>query len=115
MLPFVKEGKIRGIAVTCAQRTAIMPAMPTISEAGLPGYELVNWYAIVVPAATPGAIVTRLNREIQKALAVAEVKRRFLELAADPQGSTPEQLAAYTRDELAKWSRVIKAAGIKPE
>jgi tripartite-type tricarboxylate transporter receptor subunit TctC len=115
VLPFVKEGKIRGIAVTCAQRTAILPEMPTISEAGLPGYELVNWYAVVAPAATPHAIVTRLNREIETALAVAEVKRRFLELAADPQGSTPEQLAAYTRGELAKWSRVVKAAGIKPE
>lgn len=115
VLPFVRAGKIRGIAVTCAQRTAVMPELPTISEAGLPGYELVNWYAVVAPAATPGRIITRLNREIQKALAIAEVKQRFLDLAADPLGSTPEELAGYTRRELAKWSKVIKAAGIKPE
>ena len=115
VLPFVKEGKMRGIAVTCAQRTAVLPDMPTISEAALPGYEIVNWYAVVAPAATPAAILTRINREIVKALATAEIKQRFLELAADPAGSTPEELAAYTRRELAKWSGVMKAANIKQE
>lgn len=114
-LPFVKEGKLRGIAVTSAKRTAVMPEMPTIAESGLPGYEVGNWYAIVAPAATPRAIVARLNSEIVKALAGAEVKKRFLELAADPIGSTPQELAAYNRSEIAKWAKVIKSAGIKPE
>jgi tripartite-type tricarboxylate transporter receptor subunit TctC len=89
--------------------------MPTIAESGLPGYEVGNWYAILAPAATPKAIVARLNAEIIRTLAVAEIKKRFLELAADPVGSTPEELAAYTRSEIAKWAKVIKSAGIKPE
>jgi len=114
-LPYVRDGRLRGIAVTSAKRTAVMPDMPTIAESGLPGYEVGNWYAILAPAATPTAVVARLNSEIRKALAVAEVKKRFIELAADPVGSTPAALAAYTRSEIAKWAKVIKSAGIKPE
>ena len=114
-LPFVKEGRLRGIAVTSARRTAVMPETPTVAESGLPGYEVGNWYAIVAPAATPKAIVTRLNHEIVKTLAVPEVTKRFIELAADTLGSTPEELTAYNRSEIAKWAKVIRAAGIKPE
>ena len=114
-LPLVKDGKLRGIAVTSAKRTALMPDTPTIAESGLPGYEVGNWYAIVAPAATPKAIVMRLNHEIVTALAVQDVKKRFVELAADPVGSTPEELLKYNRGEIAKWARVIKSAGIKPE
>jgi tripartite-type tricarboxylate transporter receptor subunit TctC len=114
-LPLVKDGKLRGIAVTSAKRTALMPDTPTIAESGLPGYEVGNWYAIVAPAATPKAIVVRLNHEIVTALAVQDVKKRFVELAADPVGSTPEELLKYNRSEIAKWAKVIKSAGIKPE
>jgi tripartite-type tricarboxylate transporter receptor subunit TctC len=114
-LPFVKEGKLRGIAVTSAKRTAVVPDMPTIAESGLPGYEVGNWYAIVAPAATPAAVIARVNAEVNKALIVPEVRKRFIELAADPVGSTPAELAAYIRSEIAKWARVIKMAGIKPE
>jgi len=114
-LPLVKDGKLRGIAVTSAKRTALMPDTPTIAESGLPGYEVGNWYAIVAPAATPKAIVMRLNHEIVTALAVQDVKKRFVELAADPVGSTPEELLKYNRSEIAKWAKVIKSAGIKPE
>lgn len=114
-LPFVREGRLRGIAVTSARRTAVMPEMPTIAESGLPGYEVGNWYAIVAPAATPKAIVIRLNHEIVKTLAVPDVKKRFIELAADTLGSTPEELTAYNRSEISKWAKVIKSAGIKPE
>jgi tripartite-type tricarboxylate transporter receptor subunit TctC len=115
VLPYVKEGRLRGIAVTSARRTAIMPDTPTIAESGLPGYEVGNWYAIVAPAATPKTIITRLNREIVRALTAPEVKKRFIELAADPVGSTPDELTAYNRSEIAKWAKVIKSAGIKPE
>ena len=115
VLPFVKDGKLRGIAVTSAKRTALMPDTPTVSESGLPGYEVGNWYAIVVPAATPKSIVTRLNGEILKALAVPEIRKRFIDLAADPLGSTPEELLKYHRSELDKWAKVIKSAGIQPE
>ena len=114
-LPFVREGKLRGIAVTGAARTAVMPEMPTIAESGLPGYEVSNWYAIVTATATPPAIVARLHRELVRALAADEVKGRFLDLGADPIGSDPAQLAAYIRSELPKWAGVIKAAGLKAE
>ncbi|MCE9642514.1 MAG: tripartite tricarboxylate transporter substrate binding protein [Betaproteobacteria bacterium] len=114
-LPFVKEGRLRGIAVTSAKRTAVVPDMPTIAESGLAGYEVGNWYAILAPAATTPAVVTRLNTEINKALAVAEIRKRFLDLAADPVGGTPGELAVYMRSEIAKWAKVIKLAGIKPE
>ena len=114
-LPLIKSGKMRAIAVTSAKRTAIAPDMPTIAESGLPGFEVGNWYAIVAPAKTPAAIVGRLNAEIVKSLSGPEVKKRFLDLAADPIGSTPEELAAYQKSEIAKWAKAIKAAGIKPE
>ena len=114
-LPFVKEGKVRGIAVTSAKRTAVVPDMPTFAESGLPGYEVGNWYAVLAPAATAPAIVTRLNSEVNKALQVADVRKRFLDLAADPLGSTPGELSVYIRSEISKWAKVIKLAGIKPE
>ena len=77
--------------------------------------EIGNWYAVAVPAATAPAIIKRLNAEILVALTAPELKKRFFELAADPFGSTPEQLAAYNRSEITKWARAIKAAGITPE
>jgi tripartite-type tricarboxylate transporter receptor subunit TctC len=115
VLPFVKDGKLRGIAVTSAKRTAVMPDTPTVAESGLPGYEVGNWYAIVAPAATPKPIIMRLNAEIAKTLALPEIKKRFFDLAADAQASTPEELGKYNRSELAKWAKVIKSAGIKLE
>ena len=114
-LPLVKDGKLRGIAVTSAKRTSIMPEMPTIAESGIAGYEVGNWYAIVAPARTPEAVVARLHGEIVKVLATAEMKKRLFELGADPVGSTPEELARYQQAELAKWAKVVKSAGIRPE
>ncbi|MGH8617511.1 MAG: tripartite tricarboxylate transporter substrate binding protein [Burkholderiales bacterium] len=114
-LPFVKEGKLRAIAVTGAQRTAVMPEMPTIAESGLPGFEVSNWYAIVTPVATPRAVIVRLNGELVRALATEDMKRRFLELGADPIGSDPDRLAAYIRSEMPKWAKVIRSAGLKAE
>jgi tripartite-type tricarboxylate transporter receptor subunit TctC len=86
-----------------------------VIESGLAGFEVSNWYAVAAPAATAPAIVKRLNAEILTVLTVPELKKRFFELAADPFGSTPEQLAAYNRSEITKWARAIKAAGITPE
>ena len=111
----IKSGRLRGIAVTSGARTAVLPDTPTVAESGLPGYEVSNWYALVAPAATAPNIVARLNAETHKSLAAPDLRKRFLDLAADPQASTPQQLAAYNRSELAKWARAIKAAGIKPE
>ena len=115
VLPFVKENRLRGIAVTSAKRTAVLPDTPTVIESGLAGFEVSNWYAVAAPAATAPAIIKRLNAEILTVLTVPELKKRFFELAADPFGSTPEQLAAYNRSEITKWARAIKAAGITPE
>jgi tripartite-type tricarboxylate transporter receptor subunit TctC len=114
-VPLVKDGRLRGLAVTSAKRTAAAPEFPTIAESGVPGYELLIWFAVVAPAATPKPVIARLNAEVVKAVNDADTRRRFLDLATDPAGSTPEALAAFTRDEIAKWSRLIKAAGIKSE
>ncbi len=89
--------------------------MPTIAESGVPGYEVGNWYAIVAPAGTPATILARINGELIKVLASADVKKRFLDLSADPIGSSPDELTKYTRREISKWAKVIRTAGIKPE
>jgi tripartite-type tricarboxylate transporter receptor subunit TctC len=114
-LPFVKDGKLRGIAVTSERRSAVMPDYPTVAESGVPGYETTSWYAIVAPAATPKPVIARLNAELVKAVKAADTRKRLIELAADPIGSTPEELTAYNRAEIAKWGKVVKAAGIRPE
>lgn len=114
-LPLVKEGRLRGIGITSAKRTAAAPEFPTIAESGVPGYEVVNWFAIVAPATTPKPVIARLNAEIVKALNAADTRKRFLGLAVDPASSTPDELAAFNRSEIAKWTKVIKFAGVKPK
>lgn len=113
VLPLVRESRLRGIAVTSARRTPAAPEFPTIAESGLPGYEISSWFAIVVPAKTSKPVIARLNSEIVKAINAADTRKRFVALATDPIGSTPEELAAYNRSELVKWTKVIKSAGIK--
>lgn len=114
-LPLARDGKLRGIAVTSAKRTAAVPEFPTIAESGVPGYEIGSWFAVVAPAATPIPVIARLNAEIVTAIGAADVRKRFIDLAADSIGSTPEELASYNRSEIVKWAKVIKAAGIKPD
>jgi len=114
-LPLIKEGRLRGLAVTSAKRTAAAPEFPTIAEAGVPGYELLTWFAVVAPVATPKPVIARLNAEIVKAVKDADTRKRFLDLATDPASSTPEELGAFTRSEIAKWTKLIKQAGIKPD
>lgn len=115
ILGMVRDKRIRPIAVTSAKRTPLMPDMPTFIESGMPGYEVVNWYAVVAPAATPKPVIAKLNGEIVKALASPDVRKRFADLGTDAASSTPEELAAYHRDDLARWAKVIKAARIQPE
>jgi tripartite-type tricarboxylate transporter receptor subunit TctC len=115
VLALVKDGKLKAIAVTSAKRTQVAPQLPTIAESGVPGFEVSNWYAALAPAATPAPIVTRLNAEIVKALNSADVRKRLLDLGADPVPGTPEEMGAFRKSELAKWAKVIRAAGIKPE
>ncbi len=111
----VKAGKLRALAVTGEKRSPAMPDVPTMAEAGYSGVVLTLWNGMLAPAGTPAEIVARLNTEINKTLALPDVKQRFLDLAADPAGSTPGDLSAYIRSEIAKWGKVIKIAGIKPE
>ena len=110
-----REGKLRAIATTGAKRTPVAPDIPTIAEAGVPGYEVTTFYGASVPVKTPRAIVERLHAEFVKALASPEVKEKLLGLGADPVGNTPEQYTAFMQAEIAKWTKVIKAAGIRAD
>jgi tripartite-type tricarboxylate transporter receptor subunit TctC len=114
-VPLINERRVRAIAVTGAARSAQLPDTPTFAEAGLPGYEVNNWYALLAPRALDGDLVNTLNAAVSRGLASADVRRRIADLAAQPAGGTPKQLAAYISAELEKWTRVIKAANIRPE
>jgi tripartite-type tricarboxylate transporter receptor subunit TctC len=110
-----RDGKLRALAVTGVRRSAAAPDIPTIAESGVPGYEVTNWFGIAAPAKTPRAIVERLNREFVRALNSPELRNRLMGLGAEPVGNTPEQYQAFVQNEIAKWDKVIKAAGIKGE
>jgi tripartite-type tricarboxylate transporter receptor subunit TctC len=114
-LPFIKAGKLRGVAVTAGNRTPLLPEVPTVAESGLPGFESVASYALLVPAGTPKDIIAYLNRETVAALQSADLKDRLSAAGIDPVGSSPEELDRTIRAEIAKWARVIKSAGITPE
>src|SRR5687768_12295926 len=109
----VKAGKIRALAVTSRQRISAAPEVPTFEEAGLRGYEAVGWFGAVAPAGTPKDIINRLNGEIRNALAAPDVKERALTAGAEPHATSPEEFAAYIREETKKWGEVVRAAGIK--
>jgi len=114
-IPFMKSGMQKGLAVTSAKRSEVLPELPTLAESGVPGYESVAYFAIFAPAGTPPEIVKRLNADLVKIVHTPQVKAKLLELGADPVGSTPEALAATVRAERAKWARVIKEANVKTE
>ena len=115
VFPHRKAGKLKALAVTGEKRSSVMPDLPTVAESGLAGYQTGTWYGILAPTGTSPDIISRLNQETIKVLALPEVKERFLTQAIEPAGSTPAQFAAYIRSELDKWARVIKAGGIKVE
>jgi tripartite-type tricarboxylate transporter receptor subunit TctC len=108
-----RDGKLRAIATTGAKRTPAAPDIPTVAEAGVPGYEVTTFYGISAPAKTPPAILERLHTEIVKALQSPDVREKLQGLGADPVGNTPEQYTAFIQNEIAKWTKVIKSAGIK--
>jgi tripartite-type tricarboxylate transporter receptor subunit TctC len=114
-IPHLKSGRIKGIAVTTAKRSALLPELPTISEAGLPGFDANNWYGLVAPAKTPRAIIDRLNAEVTRVLDMPEVKTTLFNQGLDPAPGTPEQFGAYIRSERIKWAKVIKESGAKAE
>ena len=110
------EGKrLRGLAVTGITRSAIMPQLPTVSEAALPGYQAGTWYGVLAPSGVPREVIAKLHAEISRLLASGEMKERLATQGAEPAGNTPEQFAAMIRAELEKWAKVVKAANIKLE
>ena len=113
--PQLQAGRLRALAVSSTQRLPLLPNVPTMAEAGLPGFEAGVWWALVAPAGTPPAVIARLSAETQKALADPGVKERLNALGAVVTPSTPEQLAAFLQAEVTKWARVIKAANIEAE
>jgi len=114
-LPQIKAGRLRALAVASRQRTAQLPEVPTIAEAGVPGFESVTDYAVFAPARTPKDVIARLNREINTALQQPDLRAKLAAQGIEVAGSTPEALGAELRDEIAKWAKVIRDANIKPE
>jgi tripartite-type tricarboxylate transporter receptor subunit TctC len=115
MLPQVKAGKLRAIAMTGAKRSPAIPDIPTVAEAGVPGYETGSWYGIVAPAKTPRPVIERLSREIAAATRSAEISGRLVDEAVIPIGSTAEEFDAHIRRELARWAKVIAKARISED
>lgn len=110
----IKAGRLRALSVNGPKRSPALPDVPTASESGLPGFEVDFWIGIFVPIATPRAIVTRLNNEVNRILAAPDVKEKLLALGADPVGGTPEQFTAVLHKDLERWAKTVKAAGLKP-
>ncbi len=109
----VRAGKLRALAVTSRKRIAAAPEVPTFEEAGVPGYEAVGWFGSVAPAGTPREIIQRLNLETRNALALPDVRERVIAAGTEPATTTPEEFAAYIREETKKWGEVVRAGGIK--
>ncbi|GAA5232377.1 tripartite tricarboxylate transporter substrate binding protein [Verticiella sediminum] len=111
-LPHVKAGRLRALGITTATRSPAAPDIPTIAEAGAPGFEGSSWFGIVAPAQTPPAVIAKLNEEFVRIMNLPDIKTRFLSEGVEPVGDTPEQFAATMRDESARWGKVIKDMGI---
>ncbi len=113
VLPHVQAGKLRGLAITSAARASFAPDLPTVSEAGVKGYEAGTWYGILVPAGTPQPIIARLHAESVKVMALPDIKQRLDTTGFTAIGSTPAEFAAYIRSEIEKWTKVVRAAGVR--
>jgi tripartite-type tricarboxylate transporter receptor subunit TctC len=114
-VPHVQSGKLRAIAVTGAARSPLLPEVPTVSEAGLPGFEVTSWYGVFGPAGLPADVVVKLNSEIGSAVTSPDVKERLAELGAEPSVKSPDQFGRYVREEIKKWAKVVKDSGAKAE
>jgi tripartite-type tricarboxylate transporter receptor subunit TctC len=113
--PLMNAGRLRGVAVLNDKRVASFPSLPTVAESGLKGTESNSWYGMLVPAGTPRPVVDRLHGAMVKALAAPDIKQKFAEQTVEISGSTPEEFDRYIRAEIAKWSKVVKASGAKPD
>jgi tripartite-type tricarboxylate transporter receptor subunit TctC len=115
MIPYAKTGRLRVIVTTGRQRIPNLPEVPTMAESGFPDAEIVIWYGAVAPAATPKNIIGRLNSEIVKVMRLPEVREQYSKQSVVPETNSPEQFAQMIRDDYARWTKIIRAAGIKPE
>jgi tripartite-type tricarboxylate transporter receptor subunit TctC len=114
-IPFMKSGMEQALAVTSAKRSEILPNLPTVAESGVPGYESTAYFGIFGPAGIAPAVVARLNGEVDRIVKSADTKAKLLDLGAEPVGGPSENLAKAQREDFAKWSKVIKEAGVKPQ
>jgi tripartite-type tricarboxylate transporter receptor subunit TctC len=114
-IAYVKSGRTRALAVTTAKRNFQLPEVPTMMEAGVPGFEVIVWYGVFAPARVPAAIVTKLNTELVKTLRLPEIRERMAEQGAEPSPMTPEAFAAFQKAEVVKWAKVVKDSGAKVE
>jgi len=112
-VPFVKAGRLRAIAVSGAQRSALFPDVPTVAESGLPGFASEDWQGILAPAKTPADVVLRLNGEVARVLALPQVKAKLVAAGFDARTSTPEWFGQFIQAETLKWARLLKGIGIK--
>ena len=115
VVPHIKAGKLRALAVTGVQRSKLMPELPTIAEGGLPGYAASGWYGFVAPAAVPKDIVARLSTDIMRILRMPDVVERLSGQGAEPAGGTAEQFGAFIRTEIDKWTRLVKSVNMKAD
>ena len=113
-LPYVRQNKLRALAITSAKRSPLLPDLPTVGEAGVPGYESVTWIGMVAPAGTPRPIIDRLNAELQKALS-GDMGKQLAEISLDPIGGTPKEMADAIQQDSASYAKIIKAAKIEPQ
>jgi tripartite-type tricarboxylate transporter receptor subunit TctC len=115
ILPMVKAGKLRALAVTSAKRSALAPELPTVAESGLPGFEVVGWYGLAAPAKTPHPLVARINADTNRALQSTDLIERLRVQGLEPAGGTPEEATELIKNDVARWTKVIRDAGIKPQ
>ena len=114
-LPHAKTGRLRALAVTTPKRSATAPDLPTVAEAGVPGYEMSQWYGLLAPAATPAPVIDKLNAEMRKALRRPQVRSQLLAAGGDATESSPQEFAAFFASEIARWTRVVQSAGLRAE
>ncbi|MCE9641420.1 MAG: tripartite tricarboxylate transporter substrate binding protein, partial [Betaproteobacteria bacterium] len=115
VLPYAKQGRLRMLAVTTAKRSGALPDIPTIAEAGLPGFEVSNWYGVLATGDTPRPAVDRLNVELNRIARAPDIAEKLAAQGADPATGTPEEFERFIQAELKKWAVVVRSAGINPE